>query len=58
MKPFITITLFQWVPLFLLLDKDLLYAWGENILGVFAFIYLFILIILLTLLFKNTTKCL
>ena len=58
MKPLITITLFKWVPLFLLLDKDLLYAWGENILGVFCFIYLFILIILLTLLFKNTTKCL
>ena len=51
---FITITLFKRVPLFLLLDKDLLYAWGE-IFWVFFFCFL---IILLTSLFKNTTKCL
>ena len=38
-ETFITITLFKWVPLFLLLDKDLLYAWGENILGVFSFVF-------------------
>ena len=38
-ETFITITLFKWVPLFLLLGKDLLYAWGENIFGVFLLFF-------------------